>query len=99
MEMGGHRKAPDTLHAENEPVPIVQEAGWAPGSVWTGLENLVPTGIRSWDRPACREWLYPHCAIPARIQNQFSFEFAMVLHIVRAKHYYQKWVCSKAPLK
>ena len=25
-----------------EPVPIVQEAGWAPGSVWTGAENLAP---------------------------------------------------------
>jgi len=26
-------------------VPIVQEAGWAPGPVWTGAENLAPTGI------------------------------------------------------
>jgi hypothetical protein len=25
-----------------EPVPIVQEAGWAPGPVWTGAENLTP---------------------------------------------------------
>ena len=23
-----------------DPVPIVQEAGWAPGPVWTGAENL-----------------------------------------------------------
>ena len=30
-----------------DPVPIVQEAGWAPGPVWTGTENLAPTGIRS----------------------------------------------------
>ena len=29
-----------------EPVPILQEARWAPGPVWTG-EILVPTGIRS----------------------------------------------------
>ena len=29
------------------PVPVVQEAGWAPGPVWTGAENLAPTGIRS----------------------------------------------------
>ena len=29
------------------PVPIVQEAGWAPWPVWTGAENLTPTGIRS----------------------------------------------------
>ena len=25
-----------------DPVPTVQEAGWAPGPVWTGAENLVP---------------------------------------------------------
>jgi hypothetical protein len=37
---------------EKYPVPIVQEAGWAPGPVWTGAENLVPTGIRSPDHPA-----------------------------------------------
>ena len=35
-----------------DPVPIVQEAGWAPGPVWTGAENLAPNGIRSPDRPA-----------------------------------------------
>jgi len=35
-----------------DPVPIVQEAGWAPGPVWTGAENLAPTGIRFPDRPA-----------------------------------------------
>ena len=35
-----------------DPVPIVQEAGWAPGTVWTGVENLAPTGIRSPDCPA-----------------------------------------------
>jgi len=28
---------------------MVQEAGWAPGPVWTGAENLAPTGIRSSD--------------------------------------------------
>jgi hypothetical protein len=41
-----------------EPVPIVQEAGWAPGPVWTGAENLAPTGIRSPDLPAHRQSLY-----------------------------------------
>jgi hypothetical protein len=25
-----------------DPVPIVQEAGWAPGPVWTGAKNLSP---------------------------------------------------------
>jgi hypothetical protein len=41
-----------------DPVPIVQEAGWAPGPVWTGAENLAPTGIRSQDRPAHNQSLY-----------------------------------------
>ena len=39
-------------------VPIVQEAGWAPGPVWTGAENLAPTGIRSPDRPPRSQSLY-----------------------------------------
>ena len=30
---------------------IVQEAGWAPGPVWTGAENLASAEIRSPDRP------------------------------------------------
>jgi len=30
---------------EKGPVPIVQEAGWAPGPVWTGAENLTPPGF------------------------------------------------------
>ena len=41
-----------------DPVPFVQEAGWAPGPVWTGAENLAPTGIRSPDRPARSQSLY-----------------------------------------
>jgi hypothetical protein len=28
-----------------DPVPIVQEAGWDPGLVWTCAKNLAPTGI------------------------------------------------------
>jgi len=28
-----------------DPVPTEWEAGWAPGLVWTGAENLAPTGI------------------------------------------------------
>jgi hypothetical protein len=47
-----------------EPVPIVYEAGWAPGPVSTGAENLAPTGIQSLDRPARTDW-----AIRARGMN------------------------------
>jgi hypothetical protein len=41
-----------------DPVPIVQEAGWAPGRVWTCAKNLAPTGIRSSDLPARSQSLY-----------------------------------------
>lgn len=27
-------------------VHFVQEAGWTLGLVWTGMENLVPTGVQ-----------------------------------------------------
>ena len=39
-------------------IPTVQETRWAPGPVWTGAENLAPTGIRSPDRPARSQSLY-----------------------------------------
>jgi len=41
-----------------DPVPIVQEAGWDPEPVWTGAENLAPTGIRYPDLPARSPSLY-----------------------------------------
>jgi hypothetical protein len=39
-------------------VPIVQEAGWAPGPVWRGAEYLATTRIRSPDRQARSQSLY-----------------------------------------
>jgi hypothetical protein len=42
-----------------DPVPIVQEAGWAPGPVrTTGVENLASTRIRFPDCPTCSQSLY-----------------------------------------
>ena len=51
---------PRPLYPGKDPVPVVQEAGWAAGPVWTGAENLAPTGIRSPDpdRPDRSESLY-----------------------------------------
>ena len=56
--LGGQRHAPAALPPRNVLVPIVQAAGWAPGPVWTGAENITPTGIRSSDRPARSKSLY-----------------------------------------
>jgi hypothetical protein len=41
----GQRHAPAVLYSEKDPVPFVLEAGWAPGPVWTGAENLAPPGF------------------------------------------------------
>jgi hypothetical protein len=41
-----------------DPVHIVKEAGWVPGPVRMGTENLAPARIRSPERPACSESLY-----------------------------------------
>ena len=41
-----------------DPVPIVQETGWALGPVWTGAENLSYTGTRSPYLPARSQSLY-----------------------------------------
>jgi len=54
----GQRQAPPLFTPGKDPVPIVQEAGRAPGPVWTGAENLASTGIRSPDRPARSDLVY-----------------------------------------
>ena len=36
----GQHHAPAAFTPGKDPVPIVQEAGWASGPVWTGAENL-----------------------------------------------------------
>ena len=41
--MRGQRHAPAAPYPRER--PIVQEAGWAPGPVWTGAENLAPPGF------------------------------------------------------
>ena len=57
--MGGwSTPRPGRFTAGKDPVPIVQEAGWDPGLVWTGAENFTHTGIRSPDRSARSESLY-----------------------------------------
>ena len=66
-----------------DPVPIVEEAGWASGPVWTGAENLAHTELQSPDRPARSQSLYTlhypaHTTIrspdhPARSQSLYTY--------------------------
>ena len=57
-EVGDQRYDPAALPPGKDPVPIVQEVGWAPGPVWTGAGNFAPTGTRSSNRPARSKPLY-----------------------------------------
>ena len=68
---------PGRFTPEKNPVPIVQEAGWATGSVWTSAEILASTRIRSPDRPARNESLYRLRYPGARFPGSF--------HIYRSK--------------
>jgi hypothetical protein len=43
---------------QKDSIPIVQEAGWAPGPVRTIAKNLAPVQIRSTDPPLGSEYLY-----------------------------------------
>jgi hypothetical protein len=57
-----------------DPVPILQEAGWAPDPVWTCAENLAHIGIRSLDRPARSQLLTDWATRPTvgQIDNRLS---------------------------
>jgi len=67
-----------------DPVPIVQEAGWAPGPVWTGVENLALTWIRSPHRPARSQSLYQlryPAHFPFMCRHFFFFGYGNILNV------------------
>ena len=57
MGVGGQPHAPAASTPGKDRVPIVQKAGWAPGSVWTGGKSR-PHRHSIPDRPARSESLY-----------------------------------------
>jgi len=63
-----------------DPVPTVQEPGWAPGPVWTGAENLASTGIRSADRPARSQSLY-RLSYPAHALSQGFYFIYLYIYL------------------
>jgi hypothetical protein len=75
LEGGGwSAPRPGRFTPGKHPVPIVQEAGWAPGPVWTCAKNLAPTGIRSPDRPARSQSLY-QLSYPAHSVPKYKSDF------------------------
>ena len=79
--MGGQPHAPAASTPGKDQVPTVQEAGWTPGPVWTGAENLASTGIRSPDRPARSQSLY-RLRYPAHTNNvRLQYEVYIYIYI------------------
>jgi len=60
---------------EKDPATIVQEAGSAPGPVWTGAVNLASTGIKFPDRPVRSQSLY-RLSYPAHHADWEALKFA-----------------------
>jgi len=77
MGVGGQHHVPAASVPGKDLVPTLQEAGWAPGPVWTGAENIALTGIRSPDRPAGSQSLhrlrYP--AHQVKVSSVINFGF------------------------
>jgi len=83
MQVGGQPHPPAASTPGKYAVPILHDAEWAPGPVWTGAENLAPAGIRSQDRPARSQSLYrlsypAHCVnVKVKICVKFTIQQAM----------------------
>ena len=80
---------------KRDPVPIVEEAGWAPGPVWTGAENLTRTGFDSSivQLVASR---YTDWAIPVhnlKLHTCFSYS-VVTIYGTRNAIYYVKTLCA-----
>ena len=60
MDMGGHHEASVALASGIDSVPVLEQAGWDPGPIWTCEKNLAPPliGIRTPDRPDGSDSLY-----------------------------------------
>jgi len=74
-----------------DPVPIVQEAGWAPGPVWTGGKSR-PHRDSVPDRPARSQWLYhlnypahSHKNVALKISDELNGKLALILCRYSAK--------------
>ena len=64
-----------------EPVPLVQDAGWYPGKVWTSSKNLTPPRYDPQTlQPVSSH--YAHCAIPAHATGIVEFHFPLQKNLI-----------------
>ena len=69
-----------TLPPGKDPVPILQEAGWAPGPVWMGRKPRLHRDSIT-DRPAHSRSLY-RLSYPAHKYNMYKVKLLLLLHLV-----------------
>ena len=81
LDRGGwSTPSPGRFTSGKDLVPIALEARWVPEPVWTGEENLVPTGIRSPERPVRSFSLYglqhtgPH-VLSSMTNSKYEIQF------------------------
>jgi hypothetical protein len=67
--------------------PIVQEAGWAPGPVWTGVENLASTGMLSLERYVNSITTF----VPLGAQQELFFKETDNLYTITSKSWCWLW--------
>ena len=75
MGLGGSAPCASHLYPGKDPVPILQEAGWAPGQVWTGGKSR-PDWDSNPDLPARSQSLY-------RLSYPAPLYFATVIKTIK----------------
>jgi hypothetical protein len=88
LEGGGwSAPRPGPFTPGKDPVPIVQEVGWAPGPVWTNVKNLAPPEFepRTVQPVASR---YTDWAIPAPRILEYSFKMEFVADCYKMKMFH-----------
>jgi len=93
MGVGGQPHAPAASTPGKDPVPIV-------GPVWTGVENLAPTGIRSPDLPTHSQSLH-QLRYPTHSQSLYRLRYPAHRQLLYWLHYPAhsqslSWLCYLA---
>ena len=98
----GGRHAPAAFIPVKDLVPTVQEAGWAPGTVWTGVEKFHPQQVSIPGSSSLKSVTIPTELLPAH-ENNFSNcvitliteIFCLTVQYVSEMSYNSIYICHK----
>ena len=91
MGVGGQPHAPVASTPRKDPAPIVQEAGWAPGPVWTGVKSPLNRDSIP-DRPARSRSLYRLSYPPASLTFKVMHGARLTLSVLYGSQNKQRLV-------